>query len=225
MTPRAPAKVGELVRTAWCAERPTASATSSAGRHAELREHAGEVALDRLLGEEQLVGDLAGWWRRSATRSAISSSRPLSAPRPGPRPKRRWRALTRCPRRRSSRAASSRWRLRLARRERALRARVSSRTACSLSPACAERDARERPAARGGHRRVHRLRALGGRAAPARRLRPRRRRRAPAGARACSTHASASGSSSPRTVSSARATSGRRRRGRRPRARRAPATV
>ena len=97
----------------------------------------------------------------SATRSAISSSRPLSAPRPGPPPKRRWRALTRWPSRRSSRAASSRWRL-------ASQA-ASARCARGQQPhrllavaGLRQRDARQRPAARGRHRRLHRLRALGG---------------------------------------------------------------
>ena len=39
--------------------RPTSSASRHPSGHAELREHLAQVALDRLLGQEQLRGDLA----------------------------------------------------------------------------------------------------------------------------------------------------------------------
>ena len=92
----------------------------------------------------------------------------------------------------------------LARRQRALRPRQQPHGLLAVAR-LRQRDAGQRPAARGGDRRLHRVRALGG---------PQRQRgrlgRIAVGERdserACSTHASASGSSSPATVSSPSAT-------------------
>ena len=80
-----------------------------AGGDAELGEHVGEVALDRLLGRGTARRRSRGSCGPSATRSAISRSRPLSAAEARRRRRRGAGARSRrTPSRRSSRAASSR---------------------------------------------------------------------------------------------------------------------